>query len=655
MSKQFNSGLMGTLVNTSLVSTLPETKPFKLKSTEILPFEIKYNELKFDKTLGKGTYGKVSKADYRKSQVAVKEFFNFDPNTTELLREAKIMSELRSEYLVGFRGICFDPCCLVMEYCEGGALSERLQTNEAIPLNLQMHWALQITYGLQQLHLQKILHRDLKSANILLDGQNNAKIADFGLSTVTGSIAKSRSARSNPAGTLPWMAPELHKRKSHSQETDVYSLGVVLWEIASRRVPYAGLEVGQMISETITGRQDLMPDGPKVFLIMINACWHLDPLQRPTTQQIGEEFSKALKNLENLPVPVSTAGLSTSHEKESLLEKLSILTSQRDNILRQMQDGGQHSKLEKELDSLLKQISEIENVFREQKENKSDSLMKLDSQKYASVSMEDKYIHQKSEGMKPGKAESKELSSSPHRKSITPISRSSQSLMPARKPKASPEQLKQWEQQDVLIAACKEGDEKKVGSLLRLGAKPNMSNEKGEQPFGAAVWSMCPGVLSALLEQNRYVTPMTWEKCTAHNQKYYNEIFIVPKFDKEEWYNLLLKIEPNLFIRDFHLEQVKKVKNHMDWERLKKYVEPLGTVEKIGLGVTMIAAAVISHGLAVPGMVVGATTGGAIKYHDSKKIEEFTEKGLKEFRDQIREKIDKALVLSSESSSSFSR
>ena len=134
-------------------------------------------------------------------------------------------------------------------------------------------------------------------------------------------------------------------------------------------------------------------------------------------------------------------------------------------------------------------------------------------------------------------------------------SQSSQILMPAPKPTASPAQLKL---QDQLIATCKQGDEKAVTALLQRGAKPDMPDAKGEQPLGAAVWGMCPDVVNALLKQAGGVAPMTWEECEKHNLKYYKEVFIVPKFDPQtygEWYPLLQKMDPNPFIRAVHLKK----------------------------------------------------------------------------------------------------
>ncbi len=154
-----------------------------------------------------------------------------------------------------------------------------------------------------------------------------------------------------------------------------------------------------------------------------------------------------------------------------------------------------------------------------------------------------------------------------------------QILIPPPKPKASPEQLAL---QDQLIAACKQGDVKAVEALFKRGAKPNIANAKGEQPFGAAVWSMCPDVVNALLQQADGVASMIWQECEKHNLKYYQEVFIVPKFDPQtfgDWNQLLQKMDLTPFIKAFHLKKVDELWHDNDsssWENLKKYVAERG-------------------------------------------------------------------------------
>ncbi len=172
-------------------------------------------------------------------------------------------------------------------------------------------------------------------------------------------------------------------------------------------------------------------------------------------------------------------------------------------------------------------------------------------------------------------------------KSTPPISQFiPQTILPPPKPQITPQQLAL---QDQLITACKQGDEKRVKSLLQQGAKPDIANAEGEQPLGAAVWGMCPDVVNTLLKQVGGVAPMTWHKCEQHNKKYYNnEVFIVPKFDPRtfgEWNDLLQKMDLNPFIRALHLKEVDEQWHDSDsssWENLKEYV---GSSELVGASI----------------------------------------------------------------------
>ncbi len=271
-------------------------------------WKMAYGELKFEHKLGKGAYGQVFKGIYRKGQVAIK-IYNFEANFTlkekkSLFREIRLMQSLHSEYLAGLRGVCLKlRYCLAMEYCAGGSLRARLnQTTEAITLTEQMRWAMQISYGLYQLHRVNIVHRDLKSSNILLDSLNHAKVSDFGLSLV-----KSLSTLQTDI-YYPWMAPQLFHHQTHSKKTDMYSLGMILWEIISRKEPSPAQKKTAMVSMGISGTRETLPENcPELFRLMITACWNAHPKKRPTAGYVGDQFRAALKSLETVPAMVNSA------------------------------------------------------------------------------------------------------------------------------------------------------------------------------------------------------------------------------------------------------------------------------------------------------------------------------------------------------------
>ncbi len=205
------------------------------------------------------------------------------------------------------------------------------------------------------------------------------------------------------------------------------------------------------------------------------------------------------------------------------------------------------------------------------------SLWKTRTQQLESLKSQLLFTVSQNQGLKTELKELKYETSVQPPKLMTPVSQViSQTIMAPPKPKVTPEQLAL---QDQLIAACKQGDVKAVEVLFKRGAKPDIANAKDEQPLGAAVWGMCPDVVNTLLKQAGGVASMTWQECENHNLKYYKEVFIVEKFQPPiwgDWYNLLVKINDNLFLRTFHLNQVNKTlpkDEPMDWKELKEGIK----------------------------------------------------------------------------------
>ena len=351
----FQSALSNPSTETPIVSTIPVSVTIeeKTKSPERIRegIQIHYVDLIYDETklLGKGAYGQVFLGTFRKEPVAIK-IYDFRgvllaKDRAAILHEAETMDQLRSKYLVGFRGIFLEPRYgLVMEYCEGGTLAQRLAKTEiSIDFTQQLLWGKQISYGLHALHSVNILHRDLKSDNILLDAFNQAKIADFGLSQIkTSSSSQSQKTGSiaSAAGTIPWIAPELFEGHAHSKAADVYSLGMVLWEIVARQTPFSGRMAPVIIGMVLAGKRETLPkECPEVFRLMILACWDGDPQKRSTAEVVGDQFTAVLKSLESIPSIVSeeTKNSSThsSMASSSSNSSSSIISSKKQTAVEQ--------------------------------------------------------------------------------------------------------------------------------------------------------------------------------------------------------------------------------------------------------------------------------------------------------------------------------
>jgi serine/threonine protein kinase len=196
------------------------------------------------------------------------------------------MAKLRSRYIVQFYGYCLSPkYSIVMEYLPKGSLYSVLRSKEPLDWTLRGRIITEMACGLAVLHSENILHRDIKSLNVLLDEQVHAKLTDFGLSKIK---TETRTSTKSAGGTLQWMAPELFKlRPSHTKKSDIYSLGITFWEVAARQIPYAGA-ADTVVKESVKeGEREEIPfDCPKKVATLIKACWDGDPNKRPEADTI---------------------------------------------------------------------------------------------------------------------------------------------------------------------------------------------------------------------------------------------------------------------------------------------------------------------------------------------------------------------------------
>lgn len=153
--------------------------------------------------------------------------------------------------------------CIITEYVPGGSLRKYLHQQEpySVPLNLVVKLALDIAHGMQYLHAEGILHRDLKSENLLLDEDMCVKVADFGISCLESQCGSAKGF----TGTYRWMAPEMIKEKNHTKKVDVYSFGIVLWELLTALTPF----------DDMTPEQAAFAVCQKVYSLSTMAYWFL--------------------------------------------------------------------------------------------------------------------------------------------------------------------------------------------------------------------------------------------------------------------------------------------------------------------------------------------------------------------------------------------
>lgn len=206
------------------------------------------------------------------------------------------MEVIRHPNVVLFLGACTKSpnLCIILEYCTRGSLWSLLHDT-----TIKMQWefrkkmALDIAKGVYYLHSNKqpIMHRDLKSLNVLLDHALTAKLADFGWTRIKAKVMTSK------IGTYQWMAPEVIAGYKYTEKADVFSFGIILWELATRKPPYYGID-GTEVSKKVVN-EDYRPklsekdNVPGQFLELMRKCWARDPDKRPP-------FGDVIKDLETM-------------------------------------------------------------------------------------------------------------------------------------------------------------------------------------------------------------------------------------------------------------------------------------------------------------------------------------------------------------------
>jgi tRNA A-37 threonylcarbamoyl transferase component Bud32 len=244
------------------------------------------------KRIGKGSFGEVYHGTYLGTDVAVKKILTnkISPEfMQEFAREAALMRDLRHPNVVQFLGAAMDEpdICIVTEYMSKGSLYHLLHDPKvAISWEMVRKVALDAARGMAYLHLRTpaIIHRDLKSHNLLVDDNWKVKVCDFGLSK----IAVDMQATMTACGTPCWTAPEILRNARYTTKADVFSYAIVLWELVTREEPFAGMPAFQVIFAVGTKgvRLPLPAVCPPELIKLIVSCWQEDPALRPPFSDI---------------------------------------------------------------------------------------------------------------------------------------------------------------------------------------------------------------------------------------------------------------------------------------------------------------------------------------------------------------------------------
>uniref|UniRef100_A0A2P2LSA7 non-specific serine/threonine protein kinase n=1 Tax=Rhizophora mucronata TaxID=61149 RepID=A0A2P2LSA7_RHIMU len=265
---------------------------------------IDLRKLNMGTAFAQGAFGKLYRGTYNGEDVAIKILER--PEKAQVMeqqfqQEVMMLATLKHPNIVRFIGACRKPMvwCIVTEYAKGGSVRQFLtkRQNRAVPLKLAVKQALDVARGMAYVHGLGFIHRDLKSDNLLISADKSIKIADFGVAR----IEVQTEGMTPETGTYRWMAPEMIQHRPYTQKVDVYSFGIVLWELITGLLPFQNMTAVQAAFAVVNKsvRPVIPNDCLPVLSEIMTHCWDANPEIRPP-------FTEIVRMLENAETEILT-------------------------------------------------------------------------------------------------------------------------------------------------------------------------------------------------------------------------------------------------------------------------------------------------------------------------------------------------------------
>ncbi|KAJ6239584.1 serine/threonine-protein kinase -related [Anaeramoeba flamelloides] len=304
-------------------------------------FEVDPEEFVFGELIGKGGFGRVFKGTWGGKEVAIKvilkELINKD-NLKAFQKEIYLLSTLKHENIIQFLGASLlkEPYCVVTDFVSGGSLFGLIHKNRNVNLTGKQikNLAIGTANGMKYLHSYGIIHRDLKSLNVLLDeAHTHVQICDFGMARVKQNRTQNKLLMTAQIGTTFWMAPEVLAGSSYDIKCDVYSYGILLYELVTRRIPYkelnytpiqiafavvndrlrpkfietddVSMELKELILKCLDHRPFKRPTFKEILKIMNKENFIFPKYNRKKFTQVRKDFRRRKEEQDNMPVELS--------------------------------------------------------------------------------------------------------------------------------------------------------------------------------------------------------------------------------------------------------------------------------------------------------------------------------------------------------------